>query len=176
MAPPDAVTVHWPDPRALGSRLDEPLAGRLAGDDMRTLRTALERATRRVTAVEDMLVADGLPLGRLLPHGTVALYRPDPTAPLGHRVLEVDPGGAVIAALNRGPRGSLREAWVRLGDGSAAGILPGGADHPLWGASDRLVHAGVNGVPTPLTVAGRVAWDAVDTIPPVAEPGRLPSG
>src|SRR5262245_31314960 len=176
MPTPQAAPLRPPDPRALGSCLDAPLARRLDGEDARALRAALPRATRAVMGTENLLVVDAVPLGRVLRHGTVALYRPDPTAPLGHRVLEVDPGGTVIAALNRGPRGALREAWVSLPDGSAAGILPGGADHPLWGASDRLVHAGVNGVPTPLTVAGRVAWDAVDTIPPVAEPGRLPSG
>jgi hypothetical protein len=163
----------WLDPRALGSCLEAPLARRLDDGGRHALRTALGRATWR----DDLIVTDGLPVGRVLGHGSLALYRPDPAAPLRHRLLETDPSGRVTVALNRGPRGELREAWVTLADGSAVGVLTGGAHHPLWGPSDRLVHAAApDGASTPLTLAGTVTWNAVDLIPPVAEPGRLPPG
>jgi hypothetical protein len=172
MAPLHSIPTTWPDPRALGPCLDEPIARRLGDGSGQALRVTLARATR----ADDLIVADGLAVGRVLGHGSVALYRPDPAAPLRHRLLEVDPRGRVTTVLKRGARGELHEAWVRLADGSAAGVLPGGAHHPLWGPSDRLVHATAGGLPTTLTLAGAVTWNAVDLIPPVAEPGRLPSG
>jgi hypothetical protein len=169
MAPLHSIPTAWPDPRALGPCLDELIARRLGEGSGQALRVALARATR----TDDLIVADGLAVGRVLGHGSVALYRPDPAAPLRHRLLEVDPRGTVTVVLNRGARGELHEAWVRLPDGNAAGVLPGGAHHPLWGPSDRLVHATSGGVPTTLTLAAAVTWNAVDLIPPVAEPGRL---
>ena len=167
-----SASTAWPDPRALVPSLDAGAAERFHGDDRHALRATLARAMRS----DDMIVADGLPVGRVLPWGSVALYRPDPAAPLRHRVLELDPQGRITVVLDRAPGGELREAWVSLADGSAVGLIPGGAQHPLWGASDRLVHAAPGRAPEPLTVAGAVAWRAVDLIPPVAEPGRLPAG
>ena len=167
-----SASTAWPDPRALVPSLDAGAAERFHSDDRHALRATLARALRS----DDMIVADGLPVGRVLPWGSVALYRPDPAAPLRRRVLELDPQGRITVVLDRAPGGELREAWVSLPDGSAVGLIPGGAQHPLWGASDRLVHAAPGRAPEPLTVAGAVAWRAVDLIPPVAEPGRLPAG
>ena len=167
-----SASTAWPDPRALVPSLDAGAADHFHGDDRHALRATLARAMRS----DDMIVADGLPVGRVLPWGSVALYRPDPEAPLRHRVLDLDPQGRITVVLDRAPGGELREAWVSLPDGSAVGLSPGGAQHPLWGASDRLVHAAPGRAPQPLTVAGAVAWRAVDLIPPVAEPGRLPAG
>jgi hypothetical protein len=166
------------DPQVLTSCLDEPLARRLGPDDRRALRAALPRATE----AGHLLTADGQALGRILPHGSVALYRPDPAASLRHRLLDVGPCARVLTAFRRDPAGELVEAWSALADGSAVGLLRGGADHPLWGASDRLVHLsadgadGAGGVQSALTTAGAVTWSAVDLIPPVAEPARLPAG
>lgn len=176
MAFPRSVPVAWPDPRALAFCLDEPAAQRLDAGDRQALRAMLVRATRTTAPAGDLIVADGRAVGRILTHGSAALYRPDPAARLEHRVLDIDRRGTVTAVLNRGPRGELREAWVSLADGGAAGILPGGSHHPLWGPSDRLVRKTPGGPPTTLTLAGAVAWNAVDRIPPVAEPARLPSG
>src|SRR4029453_5225943 len=164
------------DPRALLSCLDKPASRRLDGSDREALRAALARATPTVSPGGDLFVADGQPVGRVLPHGSVALFRPDPSAPLAHRLLEVDPRATVTAVLNRGPQGRLRDLWVTLANGDSAGVLPGGAHHPLWGPSDRLVRSIGGSCPTALTVAAAVRWDAVDMIPPVAEPARLPSG
>ena len=176
MTPDHSASIAWSDPRTLGASLDERAMERLDGDDRQALRATLARATRSAGPGADLIVADGRAVGRVLPWGSVALYRPDPAAPLRHRVLELDPRGAVTVALNRAPGGELREAWVSLADGSAVGVIPGVAHHPLWGPSDRLVRSVPASAPVPLTLAGAVAWNAVDLIPPVAEPGRLPSG
>ena len=81
---------------------------RFDGDDRHALRATLARATRWRSGT-DLIVADGLPVGRVLPWGSVALYRPDPAAPLRHRVLELDPQGrdhgrAQSCARGRAPR------------------------------------------------------------------------
>src|SRR5262245_44447669 len=115
---PSASTV-WPDPRALVPSLEAGAAGRLSGDDRQALRCALARATRSY----DTIVADGLPVGRVLAWGSVALYRPDPAARLRHRVLELDSQGRITTVLHRAPGGELREAWVSLADGSAVGLI-----------------------------------------------------
>jgi hypothetical protein len=163
------------DPPPLLPSLDQALADRLDPADRRALRERLARATWRVGAGSPLLVSDGVPIGRRLPHGSVALYRSDPSAPLALRLLDVDRQGDSTAALARGPDGRLREAWLALPDDSAVGVLPGGAEHPLWGASDRLVHAPVGGAASTVTLAAAVRWQAVDLIPAVAEPGRLPA-
>src|SRR5262249_47114477 len=122
------------------------------------------------------LIAAAGRIGRVEAHGTAVLYRPGGAARLEYRLLEVDPSGSVTTAFNRDSGGEVREAWVRLADGSLVGLLPGGAHHPLWGHSDRLVGLTADGTTTALTVARAVRWSCVDTIPPVAEPTRLPSG
>jgi hypothetical protein len=156
--------------------LEEPAARRLDGGERQALRAVLERAARATSPAGDLIVADGQAVGRVLPHGSVALYRPDPAAPLRHRVLEVDRGAVVTAVFDRDPRGELRAAWITLADGDAVGLLPGGANHPLWGPSDRLVRALPGGAQTALTVAAAVTWTAIDVVPPIAEPAQLPPG
>jgi hypothetical protein len=163
------------DPRALTSCLESPLVPRLGEGDRHALRAALERAARAAPA-GDLITADGRAFGRVLPHGSVALYRPDPDAPLRDRLLEIDPDGRVATVLRRDRHGDLQAVWVALGDGGSVGLLPGGAEHPLWGPSDRLVRPSDRSAPTVLTTAAAVTWRAVDLIPPVAEPGKLPAG
>ena len=172
MAHAHSSPTAWPDPRALVTSLDAGAAERLRGDDRRALRASLARAARS----GDLIVADRLLIGRVLPWGSVALFRPDPGAPLRHRLLELDSRGRITVVLDREPGGELRAAWVTLANGGVVGVLPGGAQHPLWGPSDRLVRATPSRGPEVLTLAGAVAWHAVDLIPPVAEPGRLPAG
>ena len=53
-----------------------------------------------------VIVADGVAVGRVLPHGSVALYRPDAAAPLRHRLLEVDAGAAVVTVVLDRARGA----------------------------------------------------------------------
>jgi hypothetical protein len=73
--------------------------------------------------------------------------------------------------VDRAADGRFLGARVRSLDGSTVAVLPGGADHPLWGASDRIVgEAGL------LTVASAVDWDRIESIPALADPTRLPPG
>jgi hypothetical protein len=162
--------------RPLARCLEDPLAARLAEADRRALRAALARAGGGPWTPGAAIVAAGTEVGRVLPHGSVVLYRPGATAPARHRLVEVDRHGAVAAVYARGPAGELRAAWVPDHEGAAVGLLPGGAAHPLWGPADRIVRAPGPGAGAPLTVAGAVAWDAVDHVPPIAEPAALPPG
>jgi hypothetical protein len=68
--------------------------------------------------------------------------------------------------------GRFLGARVRSLDGSVVAVLPGGAEHPLWGASDRIVGE-AGGL---LTVAAAVDWDRIAFIPALADPTRLPPG
>jgi hypothetical protein len=161
---------------ALRAALSGPLAARLDRSDRTALEAALPQMTPGRAGGGEALVAGGTPVGRILPFGSIVLYRLDPVAPLRHRILEVDGGGRAVTAIERGPGGALRAAWLARGDGGEVGVVPGGARHPLWGPSDRLVTAGPAGAAATLTLAGAVDWAAVDLIPPVAEPARLPPG
>ena len=89
----------------------------------------------------------------------------------GRRVGERDRHGAPVATLAWADDGRLAEAAVRLPDGGWLTIQPRAAEDPRWGVSDLLRHGG-----TPLTHCAAIAWERVDTIPPLAEPARLPPG
>jgi hypothetical protein len=104
------------------------------------------------------------------PYGSVSLFLPGP-APLRRRLIELDRRGRVTLVIRRGPAGELLAAWMPGTEGSVVGVLPGHADHPLWGPSDRIVRNGEL-----LTVCGRVDWDRVGYLPPLADPTRLPPG
>jgi hypothetical protein len=156
--------------------LDQPITRLLSVGDRDALRADLPRATRHPSPTGDVIVAGHGVIGRIRPYGSAVLYRADAAAPARHRLLEVDAGARVTTVFDRNRQGELRAAWVALASGDAIGLAPGGADHPLWGPSDRVVRATPTGTSTPLTVAGSVTWSLVDTIPPVAEPARLPSG
>jgi hypothetical protein len=106
----------------------------------------------------------------------VVLYRPEPGSPPRHRLLELDRRGTVVAVCEREAGGALRGLWLPAEGAGALGVRPGGATHPLWGASDRLVRAAEGGADRLLTCAAVVDWAAIDAIPPVAEPARLPPG
>jgi hypothetical protein len=73
--------------------------------------------------------------------------------------------------IDRAADGRFLGARVRCHDGSMVAVLPGGAEHPLWGASDRIV--GEGGL---LTVSAAVDWDRIEAIPALADPTRLPPG
>src|SRR2546428_13295907 len=55
--------------------------------------------------------------------------------------------------------------------GSGPGVGPRAAHDPAWGASDVVHRDGA-----PLTAFAAVDWAAIDAIPPLAEPARLPPG
>jgi hypothetical protein len=89
----------------------------------------------------------------------------------GRRVRERDRHGTVVATLAWRDDGRLAEAEVRLADGAWLRVEPGAGHDPRWGRSDVVQHAGVA-----LTHFAAVDWAAVSTIPPLAEPARLPPG
>jgi hypothetical protein len=89
----------------------------------------------------------------------------------GRRVSERDRYGAEVARLRWAPDGRLADAAVRLPGGSWLSVEPGAADDPRWGISDGLRHEGES-----LTHFAALQWSRVDTIPPLAEPARLPAG
>lgn len=100
----------------------------------------------------------------------------------GRRVVERDRHGTRLAALVWAGNGALSAACVRLPDGGWLSIEPGrGAPGP-WGGSDRLGRSAVPTTdagappPRPLTDMSALDWAAIDRIPVVAQPARLPPG
>lgn len=167
-----------PDPRRLAALLADADLGVRDSEARASLAAALRRATIVERGRTPLIVADGRPVGRVGPHGSTTLYLPDPHPLLRHRALGIDRHGHLVTSLRRSAAGRLEAAWVQSAQGAWIGVLPGGAQHPLWGPSDRVVRlAEVAGVaPEPLTVAGAVDWDAIAGVPPLAEPARLPPG
>jgi hypothetical protein len=90
----------------------------------------------------------------------------------GRRVREEDRYGGPVARLAWSDDGRLAEAAVRLPDGRWLRIEPRAAADPRWGASDRLVLDDGRA----LTYCAAVDWAAIDGIPALAEPARLPPG
>jgi hypothetical protein len=93
-------------------------------------------------------------------------------------VLELDRGGAVLATLHWNDDAALAHAWVKIADDSWVMIEPRAAYKPPWGLCDRLWHAVSPSAAAhaPLTLMEAVAHEAIDRIPVVLEPGRLPAG
>jgi hypothetical protein len=99
-----------------------------------------------------------------------------------------DRRGTLWATAHIGADGALARAWVRLADGSWAGIEPRATREAPWGLSDRAWHAPRDVGPrpaeppagfagcVPLTVFEAIDWARVDRIVPGAEPARLPPG
>jgi hypothetical protein len=89
----------------------------------------------------------------------------------GRRVRELDRYGESVTTLRWTDHGPLAAAAVRLPDRSWLAIEPRAAHDARWGVCD-LLRLGA----APLTHCAAVDWDAVDAIPPLAEPARLPAG
>jgi hypothetical protein len=89
----------------------------------------------------------------------------------GRRIREQDSYGEDVATLTWADDGRLDEARVRLPDGGWLTVQPRGATDPRWGLSDLLCRGEIA-----LTHCAAIEWGAVDAIPPLAEPARLPPG
>ena len=91
----------------------------------------------------------------------------------GRRIGERDRWGGRVTRLTWTADGALGEGAVRLPDGAWLVIQPRGGHDPRWGRSDvlRREHDA-----TPLSHFAAVDWAAIDAIPPLAEPARLPAG
>lgn len=171
---PPAVTAGS-DLRGLIAALDRPEARACGIECLARLRDGLAQAALVEAGGQTRILRGERALGVVHPHGSVSLYLEDPV-PLRHRLLDVDAGGSVTLAVRRGGDTRLRELRVRGVDGTWLGVLPGGATHPLWGASDRIVRFGPERGAEHLTVCAAVDWSAIGAIPPLAEPARLPAG
>ena len=112
------------------------------------------------------------------PHGTLVVREPARLPGSWRRVLELDRGGAVLATLHWNDDAALAHAWVKIADDSWVMIEPRAAYKPPWGLCDRLWHAVSPSAAAhaPLTLMEAVAHEAIDRIPVVLEPGRLPAG
>ncbi|MGH7319183.1 MAG: hypothetical protein ACRELA_06105, partial [Candidatus Rokuibacteriota bacterium] len=156
--------------------LDHPDTRGCDPDHLALLRSHLADAVIRDVADQRLIVRGERLVGIVHPFGSVTLYLPTSPSRLRHRLLDLDRGGRVTLAIRRGSAGDFRRAWLRNVDGTILALHPGEADHPLWGASDRIVRLSEDGSSLPLTVSGAVQWDAVAAIPPLADPSRLPAG
>jgi hypothetical protein len=132
----------------------------------------IERLRERLAAGEDdaLLIAPQ-------PHGTLVVREPAPGA-APRRVLELDPNGAVLTALRWTEDGRLGHAWIRVADDSWIMIEPRAAYERPWGLCDRLWHAvhPSAAAHVPLTLVEALGYEAVDRIPVLLEPARLPAG
>ena len=74
--------------------------------------------------------------------------------------------------------GTLGHAWIKVADDSWVMIEPRAVYQPPWGLCDRLWHAvhPSAGAQAPLTLFESIAYDAVEGIPVLLEPARLPPG
>lgn len=101
-----------------------------------------------------------------LPHGTTVTYDA-----WGHRLLERDRHGHDLARFAWGEDDTLVSASVRIPDGSWLTIEPHATADAPWGLSDRVWHQD-----TPLTVFAALDYAQIASIPPLAEPAKLPPG
>ncbi len=129
---------------------------------------------RRIEALAAALGGHDPPV-RVERWGTVVGYEPGPP----WRLVQFDRHGHLIAACRWSPDGALDWARCRAADGRWIGVEPGATLHPVWGRSDRvwLLDGEEPWRPVqPLTVFRSLDWTALDHIPPLAEPQRLPPG
>jgi len=111
------------------------------------------------------------------PHDTRVVREPRALGS-SRRVLELDRRGAVLTTLRWNGDGGLGHAWIRITDDSWVMIEPRAAYEPPWGLCDRLWHAAhpSAGAQAPLTLFESLDYGAVDRIPVLLEPARLPPG
>jgi hypothetical protein len=170
----DAVSTSSLEPARLAAALDAPDVATLGGPRLAAVRALLGEATLVADPGIPRLVSRGRTLGRVLAHGSVVLD--DPAGPRTCRIAEVDPDGHVTALVRRDAGGGVEAAQVRMAAGQWLGVLPGGAEHPAWGASDRVARLVGGAWAAPLTVCEAIAWDRIAAIPALADPTRLPPG
>jgi hypothetical protein len=91
----------------------------------------------------------------------------------GRRLRVTDTDGRATAVLHWRHDGALDRACVRLPSGAWVSLEPDAGEDPVYGRVDRLRWG--DGA-TDTTVFGALAYEAVDRIPVLAEPARLPAG
>lgn len=164
------------------------LAGRVPDPfPLRAFERELDRAGAQAAPVRGRglaVTAKEKLLARVLPNGTVVLYDPEPV-PADHsprRIAAFSSTGLLIEHVLWDPEEGipLREARLRLPVAGWLRVRCGVAENPLWGRSDELARGDRNapesGQWLALTTMEALPWHAIDHIPPVAEPARLPGG
>jgi hypothetical protein len=113
-----------------------------------------------------------------VPSPTSRVVRETAASGSSRRVRELDPYGAELTTLRWNDAGGLSHAWIKITDESWVMIEPRAAYQPPWGMCDRLWHAAhpAAGAQTPLTLFESLDYGAIDRIPVLLEPGRLPPG
>lgn len=137
-----------------------------------------EGIDRTARALDDPDAGDDLlAAGR---HGALTVFVPADVPGRRRRILELDRSDTPVAALRWSAEGALAAAAVRTGLGAWIGIEPRGAPRSPWGVADRVWLLGDDGPAwqpiEPLTAFESIDWSSITHIPPLAEPGRLPSG
>ena len=130
---------------------------------------------RRIEALAVALAEPDPPV-RVERWGTVVGYEAGPPR---RRLIQFDRHGHLITACRWSPDGALEWARCRAADGRWIGVEPDAIEHPGWGRSDRVwvLDGEEPWRPVePLTVFRSLDWTALDHIPPLAEPRRLPPG
>ena len=120
---------------------------------------------------------DGAFVVEVQPHGTRVVRQPCDDGSF-RRVRELDRDGAELTTLRWNDDGALNHAWIRITDDSWVMIEPRAAYEPPWGMCDRLWHAAhpSAGAQAPLTLFESLDYRAIDRIPVLLEPARLPPG
>ncbi|MEX2147896.1 MAG: hypothetical protein WED01_12870 [Candidatus Rokuibacteriota bacterium] len=102
--------------------------------------------------------------------------RPSPTVvrdAAGRRLRDVDDDGRPTAVLRWRAPGGLERACIRLPGGAWVRVEPGAGHDPVYGPVDRVRWGGGEADTTVFTA---LEYEAVDRIPVLAEPARLPAG
>jgi hypothetical protein len=113
-----------------------------------------------------------------VPSPRTRVVRESSAAGVARRVAELDRDGGELTTLRWNADGRLALAWIKITDESWVMIEPRAAYEPPWGMCDRLWHAAhpSAGAQAPLTLFESLEYGAIDRIPVLLEPGRLPPG
>ncbi len=149
-------------------------------DLIAVLSSALDRATRHTQQEGETFTVDNHLVAERSPHGSLTFFLPPPPShPLPQRLATFDRRGRVLLLLYRDAVGDLTRFKARGLDGRFLGVERGAASHLGWGMSDSVsLLDGETGftIAHPLTFFRSVAYEDLDTLPPLDDPVRLPLG
>jgi hypothetical protein len=149
-------------------------------DFIAKLTTTLSRATCSTEQGAPSLRVDGQLLAARSPHGSLTLFLPRHV--LGEtpkRLATFDRHDRLLLLLTWSPDGALVRFKVRGLDGRFLGIVRGTASHLGWGNSDGVwLLEGEKGfaLDRTLTLFRSVSYEDLDSLPPLDDPTRLPTG
>jgi hypothetical protein len=164
----------------LSSALNVLAAEDVAPDLVAALTSAFDQARMTVDQGFPSLRAGGQPLATISPYGSLTLFLPPPFSQGQHkRLATFDRGGRLLLLLSWTPEGKLARFKVRGLDGRFLGVVREAAFHLGWGPSDCVWLLGGEGgfaLDQSLSLFRTVAYEDLDFLPPLDNPGRLPTG